>query len=68
MRIADHCLQEFQDIYQFKIFQYNSDKWVISPDNVLYGSYRKEFIDHTLQEWQILYHCLIPGYNSLNSR
>ena len=53
MWITDHILQEFQDIYQVKTFQYNSDKWVVSPNNVLNSSYRQEFIDHILQEWHL---------------
>ena len=50
MGIEDHFLQEFQDIYQSKTFQYKSDKWVVSSNNVLYSGYRQEFIDHILQE------------------
>ena len=63
MGIEDHFLQEFQDIYQSKTFQYKSDKWVVSSNNVLYSGYRQEFIDHILQEWHISYHCLILCYN-----
>ena len=51
MRIAGHFLQEFQGMYQSKIFQFNSDKWAVSPDNVLYSSFRQGFVDHILQEW-----------------
>ena len=41
MGIADHFLQEFQDMYQFEIIQYNSDQRVVNPDNVLYSSNRQ---------------------------
>jgi len=53
---------------QGKILQYNSDTLVVSPENIIYSSYRQEFVDHNLQEWWTLYHFMILHCKSLSGR